>query len=187
MKWLYFAFILCGLHIELMAVPAQIIIIRHGEKTPFQKTTSLAQKGKERAAALVPYFLKDPTVTQYGPPVAIYAQNPSSAFPSLRPIETVTPLAEILHLELNRTYKSNEFVPMLREIMSEPAYDGKMVLICWQRYAIPMIAESLGISSAPKEWRGKDFDRCWLINFHHRAGPSFQNIPQKLLYGDSDR
>jgi len=171
----------------LFAVPAQIIIIRHAEKVPHQKDPSLSQKGRERAAAFIAYFTGNPDVLDFGPPVAIYAQRPSKVFDTLRPIETVQGLAKTLGIELNTKYKSNEYSAMLREIMVEPEYTGKMVLICWQRYAIPNMAESLRVISAPKAWPGSSFDRNWFFNFYTREGPSFRNSPQKLMFGDSEK
>jgi hypothetical protein len=187
MKWttaIFFVWI-ASWSSSLLAIPAQIIIIRHAEKIPHQKDPSLSQKGKERAAAFIAYFTGDPDVLEFGPPVAIYAQRPSRAFDSLRPIETVQGLAKALNIELNTKYHSNEYMHMLREIMVEPEYTGKMVLICWQRYAIPNMAAALRVVSAPKEWPGSAFDRNWMINFYTREGPSFRNVPQKLMFGDS--
>ena len=53
------------------AGPAQVIIIRHAEKPPVGD--DLTPKGRQRAAALVPYFLETPEVLEYKLPAAIYA------------------------------------------------------------------------------------------------------------------
>src|SRR6476659_2168979 len=90
--------------------PAQVIIIRHGEK-PDPEGAELSLKGRERAAALVPYFLGDSDVLEFGPPVAIYAQaqNEKKKESSVRSIQTVTPLAEALHLEVNHSIKRDDY------------------------------------------------------------------------------
>ena len=59
----------------LCAQPAQVILIRHAEKPP--TGNMLNTKGRERAAALVPYLLETDDLTKFGKPVAIYAQQPN--------------------------------------------------------------------------------------------------------------
>src|SRR4051812_2923021 len=92
-----------GLFLSLWAAscyshPAQVIIIRHAEKPDDGNELSL--RGEERAAALVPYFLKTGELLKFKTPVAIYAQRPKDADSSLRSIETVKPLADALHLKV---------------------------------------------------------------------------------------
>ena len=74
------------------AQPAQVIIIRHAEKP--DSGNGLSLKGMKRAAALVPYFLGTESLLKFGEPVAIYAQAQRHETSSIRPIETVRPLAK---------------------------------------------------------------------------------------------
>ncbi len=53
------------------ATPAQILIIRHGEKPPGD-APNLNEQGRQRSGALAFYFQLNPLVTDFGPPVAIY-------------------------------------------------------------------------------------------------------------------
>ena len=156
--------------------PDQVIIIRHAEKP--EHGHDLTVKGRERAAALAPFFLSGDRET----PVAIYAQGPSAEHPSRRPVETVTPLAHDLKLVIKTCHRGDD-AAMVKEILSQPEYDGKVVLICWSHKEIPGLATALGVVHPP-EWRGAAFDRLWIIKFNDGQA-TLQDLPQRLLFGDS--
>lgn len=82
-----------------MAQPAQVLIIRHAEKDD-ASGDGMSLEGRERAAALAPFFTGTKTVLSFGVPVAIYAQPQKHEASSLRPIETVKPLAAALKQDL---------------------------------------------------------------------------------------
>jgi hypothetical protein len=165
------------------AFPKQVIIIRHGEK-PITGNT-LDQRGYERAAALAPFFEYSNTMK----PDAIYAMENNSANPSLRPIETCTPTAQALHLPLHTEFSHSEYQALAKSIMSNQAYNGKTVLICWSHGIIPSIASAFGVNPEPNKWPNSVFDQIYLIKFNQQTGKvvSFTILPQKLLYGDSDK
>ncbi len=156
--------------------PDQVIIIRHGEKP--EEGDDLTVKGRERAAALAPFFSDGDHQT----PVAIYAQGPSDTHHSRRSVETVTPLAHELKLSL-KIYHQEESAEMVKEILAKPEYDGKTVLICWSHKAIPGLVTALGVANPPV-WHGPVFDRLWIIKFKDGKA-TLQDMPQHLLYGDS--
>jgi hypothetical protein len=165
------------------AGPAQVIIIRHAEKP--DEGNDLSLKGRERAAALVPYFRGRPEVLSYKTPVAIYAQGAKKKDSSRRPVETVKGLAQALNLDIIDKYTHDEFPKMVAEILAKPEYDGRMVLICWEHKVIPDIAEAFDVKGAPAQWHGHVFDRTWVITFKPDKKASFQDLPQKLMFGDS--
>lgn len=166
-----------------LAVPAQVIIIRHGEKPA--TGDNLNVKGQERATALVPYFLNNPALTQYGTPVAIYAAG-SHKNATTRPIQTCTPIAQALGIPVQATYTKKEYESLAQDILNNPQYSGKTVLICWEHKMIPFLTNALGVQPMPAPWPGKVFDRTLVITFKPNGQiASFQNLPQKLLYGDS--
>jgi hypothetical protein len=167
---------------DALATPAYVIIIRHAEK---EDGNELSQKGRERAAALVPYFLGRPEIVAYKTPVAIYAQGQKKEESSLRPVQTVKPLAEALKLKLIDKYTRDEFKKMVDEVLSSPDYDGKTVVICWEHKVIPMMAKAFGAESVPEEWHGKHFDRTWVIALKGQDKPSLKVLPQMLMYGDA--
>ena len=168
---------------NVLATPAEIILIRHGEKPDVGD--ELNEQGRERAKELVDFFLKDSRVLHFGTPAAIYAMKPKprTAESSVRPIETVTPLAEKLHLKINTSYTKKQIEPLVKSILENPAYDDKMVLICWEHDAILDIVEEIGVDTppAPEKWPGDVFDWAFIIDFGKRhTVKSFQNILQNL-------
>lgn len=168
------------------AAPAQVILIRHAEKPSDEdEDNGLSARGRKRAYALVDFFLQEKAVLRYGPPVAIYGFGQHRPGSSLRGIQTVQPLADELGIKIIKKFTRDDFEAAAEEIMNKPAYDGKMVLICWQHDALTDFAEALGLDDAPK-W-GKVFDRAWILDFSKRGKVvRFSDIPQRLLSGDSD-
>jgi hypothetical protein len=75
------------------AQPAQVFLIRHAEQP--EEGNEFLLKGRERAAALAPFFLGTDALLENGPPAAIYAQAQKHKSSSARPIETVQPLARL--------------------------------------------------------------------------------------------
>ena len=134
-----------------LSQPAQVLIIRHAEKPDVGNHLSL--QGQERAAALVPYFRGTAAVLRFKTPVAIYAQAMKKPTSSGAPIETVQPLADALHLTLNTSFERDAFKSMVCEIMGNPAYAGRSVLICWEHDVIPGIAAAFG--AAPRRRAGR--------------------------------
>lgn len=165
------------------AGPAQIVLIRHGEKPP--EGNGLDVPGQERAAAYVAYFQIRPEMLQFGKPVAIYAQGAKSAEKSQRPVQTVKPLADALKLPVIDKYTREEFAKMVQEIQNNRAYDGKMVLICWEHHVILNIAKAFGARDLPERWHGHVFDRSWVLTFASDGSVGFRNLPQRLMFGDS--
>ncbi len=169
----------------VLAQPAQVIIIRHAEKPDQGNELSLA--GRERAAALAPDFLGNPELLKFGHPVAIYAQLPNQNDPSLRPIQTVTPLVDSLGLKLNENYGRDDYAAMVKEIMQNKSYKGHMVLICWEHHVIPKIAAEFGAANVPDKWPGGDvFDRLWILTANENNSTwNFVDLPQRLMFKDS--
>lgn len=176
------------------AAPAQVIFIRHAEKTG--GSNELSEKGFRRAQALVNFFLSEPAVTRYGPPAGIYAAAPKHEDSSIRSIQTVTPLAKAVQVRVNKDFTRGETRKLARSIMENPAYEGKMVLVCWQHAAlvdaIRDLAEESGASqkllgALPVEWPDEIFDRAWILDFSRGKAAYFRNIPQRLLPGDSPK
>jgi broad specificity phosphatase PhoE len=92
---------------QALAQPSQVILIRHAEKP--MSGNELSPQGRERAAALVPFFLGTDELLEFNTPAAIYAQSQKKETSSIRSIETVKPLAEALQLRINKTSARDEF------------------------------------------------------------------------------
>jgi len=132
-----------------------IMLIRHGEKIS-DEYTDLSPEGKARADCLVNTFGSNGIYTT---PQKIYAQRPTEQRKSTRPVDTVTPLAQSLKLEIDTTYTSGKFKDLAKYIATSPE---EVILVSWANDRIPEIAKQLGIKKAP-EWKGKVFDDVWII------------------------
>ena len=161
------------------AGPKTVYIIRHAEKPDGEKDPHLSPRGQERAKALVKAFPKD-----FAAPDVIIATAVSKQ--SERPIETVTPLAEKLHLKLETDYADNQVEELAHAVLTDHAYAGKDVLICWHHGQIPHLAKALGAKDVPDKWPADVFDRVWVLKFDGgEAG--FEDRPQRAMEGDSKK
>ena len=195
------------------SVPSQVLIIRHGEKVGNPKKEDdggrhLSIQGSARAAGLPSLFVpampqsscklqgKSPkfsgdyrpipikgTAPRFPTPNFIFATEPSKH--SNRPVETVTPSAIALNLFINDRFENTDvdIKKMTNAVLNDPAFTGKIVLICWHHGQIPDVAKALGVAKPPK-WDGKVFDRVWQITFP-KGKAALADLQQMLLYGDS--
>ena len=179
-----FALLVVFCPIAALAAPARVIIIRHGEKP--SRGNELNKQGWQRARALVDVFKNNAQFNSVGPAVAIYAQKPKDSQGSLRPIQTVTPLAQSLGLTINSDFLRMQQEQLANDILHDHRYDGRMLVICWEHNAIPGIVEAFGYMDGPSEWDGDDvYDRAWVLNFSGDEVVSFADLPQQALPGDS--
>jgi phosphohistidine phosphatase SixA len=162
--------------------PHIVMIIRHAEKpeeAAGDKDPNLSKRGFERADALAK------VIPEHFPrPDFLIATKKSKA--SERPIETLIPLARALHENIDSTCKDEEFDRIAREVLTDPKYAGKVVLIAWHHGKVPELAKALGAKDAPDKWNAKVFDRVWEITYDGGA-PTFKDLPQNALPGDSDK
>ena len=129
------------------AGPKAIYIIRHAEKPDSDSNSdsdadsnpdpNLTPKGIERAKALV-HVIPDHFCT----PDFIFATAPSKH--SNRPIETVTPLAKALNMPILDPYASADFANLAHDLLTDPKYSAKTILICWHHGKLPALAQALG-------------------------------------------
>lgn len=174
-------------------MPAQVIIIRHGEKD----TTNgqLLPKGQSRAGALAAYLTEfDPTSTNpplfnFGPPTAIFAARPAlhSDDETIRCIQTVTPTAAKLKLPVHSPFGPLQENELAQLILNDPRYDGRNVLICWHHTLIAALIEAFGYAPPagiiPYPNR---FDLVWVMTFPAPFPPvTLSPILEELLFNDS--
>ena len=165
------------------AAPAHVVIFRHGEKP--STGSDLSPQGYRRAQALVGYFADNPTIRALGKPAAVFAMSPHGPNGTLRPIETVTPLADALGLSVVKDFEKKQVNQLVDRIMNDPTLDDQTVVICWEHSYILNIVQAFGYDSAPDVWQSSVFDRTWILGFTGERVTSFQDVPQKLLSGDS--
>ncbi len=177
------AFCITFFAVEVAATPAQVLLIRHGEKPPTGE--HLTVKGKERAAALAPYFMETDAWLQYGTAVAIYATKIDADDKSYRTQETITPLSLALKVPIKADYIMTEYALAAHEILNEPKYDGKMVLVCWEHKNIHLFAKALGVTTDTPKWQGDVFDQVWSVSFSPNETPNLAIVQQALMFGDT--
>ena len=168
--------------LNLYAAPAHVLIIRHAEKE--ENSNELSKRGFNRAEALVKFFTSSTLSKEYGVPQYIFATQPNNSDGSVRSIQTATPLSNYTKIPINKNYQRDDFDLLTRELLSNPIYDNKTVLIVWAHKRIVDIVDSLGAVDFPKEWKDKHFDRLWVVNFKNNKFSRFDNRPQYLLKGD---
>jgi len=162
------------------AKPAQVLLLRHGEKQELGNL--LTAKGWSRAQAL-PKLFDRPEFHFKGDPVALYAMKPNSDDPSLRPQETLKYVAEKFKLTIDTEFNIDDYKHLVKEVMKDTRNDGKLVVICWEHKVLEDIAVEFGVDPKPK-YHKDDFDRAWLLTFEG-GDVKFEDYAQKLLPGDS--
>ncbi len=171
----------------MSVVPKQVLIIRHGEKPGDPATDNdsdginLSTRGYERAGALAPYI-----PATFGAPDFLFATQASKH--SNRPVETITPLAQALKLEINDKHGDDDYQKVADDILGNAKYQGKLVLICWHHGKIPELTAALGGTPPLAKWPGAVFDRVWQIDYPGNGAAQnlpVNNIAQLLLYGDT--
>ena len=163
----------------------KIMVIRHAEKpggrfagvkeTGDSSPHDLIVRGWQRAGALACLFapargaLQDPLLAK---PEFIFASaaiddpDPGNAR-SRRSQETVTPLAQLLSLDVNLNFSKGEEV----ELVAAARQCSGPVLIAWQHENIRAIANAiLGDNSAPQTWPGGRFDVVFVFTLNPEDG-----------------
>ena len=143
------------------AMPAQVVIIRHGEKPA--AGDDLSPKGQYRAQQLVEYLSSNELITKNGRIHAIYSTAPSHQGGSHLSIETVKPFSEASNVAIEHDYDKDQEDDLVKEIMQDRSNGGKTVLICFLHGGIPEIAKDFGIANPP-HWEDSVYDRTWIID-----------------------
>jgi hypothetical protein len=130
------------------------------------------------------FFQTNPLVLDFGFPVAIFAFRPGSADSSIRGIQTITPTSEAFGLAVHSPFTSTETKEVADFILSQPQYDGKMVLMCWEHNNMANLVTAFG-APTPPAYPGSRFDLVYKITFSDPANPTFCCGLQELMFDDS--
>jgi broad specificity phosphatase PhoE len=174
---------------------SKIMVIRHGEKPNGSggvmpdgsvNPEALTPTGWQRAGALVGLFVPSAghfADTSLATPRTVYASDVGRHSKSLRPQQTVTPLAAKLGLSVNTDHPKGDEAALVQAATTI----GGTVLIAWEHEAIPAIAELLLGSNqkVPQHWPDDRFDLVWVFDRPDGHSTwSFIQVPQRLLAGD---
>lgn len=176
----------------------KILLIRHAEKPDPRAgiagvdeqgrldARQLSVRGWQRAGALLRFLapldghFADARIET---PQAILAAPPSER--SVRPTSTVLPLARLLGVEARSDFDRAAAVPQLLEALQ--ACEGP-VLVSWRHDDMAGIARGLtGTAHGIPDWDESRFDLVWVFTRTGGGGWRFEQVPQRLLPGDSDQ
>ena len=166
-----------------MGKPTTILILRHAEKPQDSNDESLSTKGYERAAALA-YYMPN----AFGHIDHIFAAGIGKHSHSHRPVETITPLADILGKKIHQKYLKDKDKDMVEHILSKPEkYTNSKIVVCWEHKKIADIAKAFGATNLPSTpWPESCFDLVWKLTLQNDGSYHLDQIAQLLLYGDSE-
>ena len=148
--------------------PATVVMIRHAEEPNDATNPHLSEEGVARANRFVEFMTHDPAMIRLGTPVAIFATETTNDGNGQRTQETVSPLASVLHLQVQTPYHAKDYAKLARRVMSDPTLAGKTVVICWNHEWLPQLAAALGVTPMPPNWKGKNYDQVYVISYRDR-------------------
>jgi broad specificity phosphatase PhoE len=171
----------------------KVMLIRHAEKpdnsvqgvdeTGRADPDQLSVRGWQRAGALVRFFapIGQSHRTGIATPTAIFACKPHNATRSVRPLNTVLPLAAALGIAVHNEFAKSDDASLFDALSSVSG----AALICWSHDPIPGIARKIAgeLLRIPDRWPTKRFDLVWVLD---RAEDDwrFSQLDQMLLPGD---
>jgi broad specificity phosphatase PhoE len=174
---------------------SKIMVIRHAEKPNggqgvmpdgSASPEALTPAGWQRAGALVGLFAPPSghfADARLATPQAVYASGVAHHSSSLRPQQTVAPLAAKLGSPVNTDHPKGDEAALVQAVTRI----GGTVLIAWEHEAIPAIASLVlgGNQGIPQHWPDDRFDLVWVFDRPDSGGAwSLTQVPQRLLAGD---
>ena len=179
MKWYTLLFLLSLAIQTASARPAQIILLRHGDKPDEATNPHLSAKGLERGLAFASLVTTNRTLLTNGLPVALFATKPTEKRNGVRASETLEPLAKELKIEVQAPFRKTDYESLARLILEKREYDGKTVVICWVHTYLPELARELGVKPKPGAWKKDNYDRVWVIDYEGDKA-NLRRLPLKL-------
>ena len=172
---------------------AKIMLIRHAEKPNGDGGPGLMPNGVEnpRALTLIGWKRANALVGLFNPPDCALPRPPlakprslfASGSESLRPKQTIAPLATALNLSVRSFLKGQE-----SELVAAVKAAEDPVLISWQHEAIPEIANLIRGSAdgVPPKWPAHVYDLVWVLDLQASGAWSFAQVPELVMPGDAD-
>jgi broad specificity phosphatase PhoE len=162
--------------------PATILLIRHAEKLTDGRI-DLSPAGFERAKMLPKLFGGADAAAPHNLPRPEFLFATHLSAKSNRPVETITPLSEVLGLPISHEIGDKDFAVLATELLSGK-YAGKVVLVAWHHGSISGLARALGAEPPYDPWPDTQFDRVWRIDYSGGKA-TLTDLPQGLMAGDS--
>lgn len=167
---------LCVQAAPARATPELVLLMRHGHKSGQANDYNLSPQGLERALALATLLPRC-----FGRPSQIrtFYLDPESN-KNARSYQTAVPLAVAtgVNITIDMASRENSFRSG-RHILTDPAFDGRRVVLFWEHRRLPELAAGLGWPTMEPVNDG-DFDQ--LIVLRYRAGAA---QPEVIHYSQS--
>ena len=154
---------------------ARILVMRHAEKTGDLLDPHLSLEGYARAAKLADYI-----PAEIGVPQFLIATSVSKH--SMRPIETIQPLAAKIGVAVDASAADQDYGALAVRLLSEPRYTvaGTLILVCWHHGNIPSMMHALGAApgSYPDPWDAQVFNQILVLNYAGNVEPEVTLLTQ---------
>ena len=172
---------------------AKIMLIRHAEKQSDNGQPGLMPNGAEnpRALTVTGWKRANALVGLFNPPDGVLPRPPlakpmslfASGSDSLRPKQTIAPLAAALNLPVRTFLKGQE-----PELVAAVKRAEDPVLISWQHEALPAIAALIRGSAdgVPPRWPGHVYNLVWVFDLQASGAWSFTQVPELVMPGDTE-
>ena len=163
---------------KAMATPAQVLLLRHGDKDSERGDYNLAPKGFERSIQLgrmIPACFGEPTS------IGVYEFDPVSA-KNARSYQTAVPLAVNtgINIEMIRGSRANSLAAGQR-VLHDKSFAGARAVFIWEHRNLPDFAKGLGWG-AMAPIAADDYDQLVVLTWPSAsAPPQVQQFSQKEL------
>src|SRR3990167_2928526 len=171
-------FFLLFFTLTVNAAPKEIVLIRHADRIYDRDISGqfLSSKGVVRSALFPKYFLKN-----FGMPDYLFATKPSTklvpgkAPSSYRPIQTLAPLANLLakikkhDIWVQTPVEEKKFRLLTRTLLTDPKYNNKLVLICWEHAQLNQIAVALGVKEKLPPFPVDVYDTVYVLQYNKKG------------------
>lgn len=177
--------------------PKAIMLMRHAEKPDAavgvlgvnhrgeHDDHSLSVVGWQRAGALAAFLANSPERLHSSlvAPERVFATKPSKKAKSRRELDTASPAASRLDVDLDTDHGHGQLDQLAAAILADP----RPTLVVWHHGELPELARLLGVSAdeVPERWPDDRYDLIWLL-YANPAGDGYRlvQVPQGLLVGD---
>lgn len=162
--------------------PSVIWVMRHAEKRGDPDDPNLSEEGAKHAERLADWF-----PNAVGTPDRIIATAVSKH--SVRPIQTVRPLAAALGIQIETDYADQDYGALAKSLLASSGAGGRRVLVCWHHGNIPNMMHALGApaGSYPDPWDRDTFDLVLALSFGSGHATSATEIREPLWPGPGGR
>jgi broad specificity phosphatase PhoE len=146
-------------------------VTRHAEKPDDPMNPDLSAAGYVRAEHLADYI-----PATFGRPEFLFATAFSTH--SARPVETLTPLSKQIGVAIDATFADQDYGALAEEILSQPLFTGKLILVCWHHGNIPSLMLALRAKSDefPDPWDPQVFNLILQLDYAGSADPNTVSV-----------